>query len=148
MVIDASHPVALAILILIVTCSTATVPQGNRDKEHLIRNQLAAYAAARQRGDAVAQAAFYTPDAETKAWFSATITQGRNAIAKELEVPNPYFRLEIENISFLRSDLAFVDTKYYGASPQPAGHAFYVMVKQAGTWLIRVRRTAGFRPCS
>lgn len=147
---------ALVTLLLIVTCSTATVPQGNLPQEKLndeqiIRNQLAAYAVAHRNGDGKAQATFYTADGEVRVWCAPSITKGREAIAKAFEVPperrSGKFQLEIKNVSFMRSDMAFVDTEYGSPSP-PSGRAFYVMVKQGDTWLIRVNRTARFQPCS
>jgi hypothetical protein len=84
-------------------------------------------------------------------WLSTTrtLSRGRAAIGKELDRspdPNRRFRLEIENISFLSADVAFVDAQYYDSSSEPIGHAFYVMVKQDTKWLIRATRTARFVP--
>jgi len=73
------------------------------------------------------------------------------AIEKELGLPSDptlRFRLEVENISFLNPELAFIDAQYYSSSVDPNGHAFYVMVKRGGKWLIRETRTARFVPSS
>jgi|SRR5215467_1283722 len=103
---------------------------GSQD-ETAIKAQLAAYSEARQRGNGRTQATFYTEDAEI--WLSTTrkMSRGRAAIEKELDLPsdsNRRFRLEVENVSFLNSEVAFIDAQYYGTSAEPNGHAFYVMV--------------------
>jgi ketosteroid isomerase-like protein len=123
-------------------------PAGSRD-EASIKAQLTAYAEASQRGDGHARALFYTEDAEV--WLSTTriLSRGRAAIEKELDRPpdpNRRFRLEIENISFVSADVVLVDAQYYDSSPEPIGHAFYVMVRQDTRWLIRATRTARFVP--
>jgi len=123
---------------------------GSRN-ETAIKTRLAAYSEARQRGDGPAQATFYTEDAEI--WRSTTrkLSRGRAAIEKELDLPfdpNRRFRLEVENVSFLNPEVAFVDAQYYSSSVEPDGHAFYVTVKRGDNWLIRVTRTARFVPSS
>jgi uncharacterized protein (TIGR02246 family) len=124
--------------------------QGLRPRDEAgIRDQLAAYAQARQRGDGHAQALFYSEDADT--WLSTTkkLSSGRPAIEQELNLPpdpNRRFRLEIESLSFVSDDVALVDTQYFGTSSEPNGHAFYVMVERDGKWLIRASRIARFAP--
>ncbi len=119
---------------------------GSQD-EASIKAQLTAYAEASQRGDGHARALFYTEDAEVWLSTTRTLSRGRAAIGKELDRPpdpNRRFRLEIENISFLSADVALIDAQYYDSSPEPLGHAFYVMIKQGTKWLIRATRTARF----
>ena len=133
-------------LCLAGTVSTQAQSAGSRD-EASIKAQLTAYAEASQRGDGHARALFYTEDAEVWLSTTRTLSRGRRAIEKELDRPpdpNRRFRLEIENISFLSAVVALVDAQYYSSSPEPAGHAFYVMVKQDAKWLIRAARTARF----
>jgi hypothetical protein len=79
------------------------------------------------------------------------MSRGRAAIEKELDLPadpNRRFRLEVENVSFLNQEVAFIDAQYYGSAVEPNGHAFHVMVKRDGKWLIRETRTARFVPSS
>ena len=136
-----------------VIAATFTVPAqsvSSRD-ETAIKAQLSAYSEARQQGDGRAQVSFYTEDAEI--WLSTTrrMSRGRAAIEKELGLPsdpNRRFRLEVENVSFLNPEVAFIDAQYYNSSVEPVGHAFYVMVKREGKWLIRETRTARFVPSS
>ena len=76
-----------------------------------ITAQVAAYSEARQRGDGRTQAMFHTEDAEI--WLSTTrkVSRGRAAIEKELDLPadpSRRFRLEVENISFLNPEVAFI----------------------------------------
>lgn len=140
-------------LLAVALCVAGILPiqaqsAGSRD-EASIKAQLAAYAEASERGDGHARALFYTEDAEVWLSTTRTLTRGRAAIEKELERPpdpSRRFRLEIENISFLSADVALVDAQFYSASPEPTGHAFYVMVKQDDKWLIRATRTARFVP--
>jgi ketosteroid isomerase-like protein len=130
------------------TLSDRAQSAGSQD-EASIKAQLTAYAEASQRGDGHARALFYTEDAEVWLSTTRTLSRGRAAIGKELDRPpdpNRRFRLEIENISFLGADVAFVDAQYYDSSRKPIGHAFYVMVKQDTKWLIRATRTARFVP--
>lgn len=113
--------------------------------ERTIRAQLAAYADARQRGDGHAQALFYADDADTRLSTTGTISKGRTEIERELNLPpdpSRRFKLEIDAIRFLSSDVALVDATYYGQSSTPSGYAFYVMVKRGSQWLIRATRTA------
>jgi uncharacterized protein (TIGR02246 family) len=137
----------------VVLCAAGAFPTqaqstDSRD-EGLIKAQLTAYAEASQRGDGHARALFYTEDAEVWLSTTRTVSRGRAAIGKELDRPadpNRRFHLDIENISFLSADVALVDAQYYGSSPEPTGHAFYVMVKRDAKWLIRATRTARFVP--
>jgi ketosteroid isomerase-like protein len=139
----------------VALCVAGTFPAqaqsaGSRD-EASIKAQLTAYAEASQQGDGHARALFYTEDAEVWLSTTRTLSRGRAAIAKELDRPrdpNRRFRLEIENISILSADVALVDAQYYDSSPEPSGHAFYVMVKQDAKWLIRATRTTRFVPAS
>jgi uncharacterized protein (TIGR02246 family) len=134
--------------VLTTTLSAHAQSVGSQD-ETAIKAQLVAYSEARQRGDGRTQASFYTEDAEI--WLATTrkMSRGRAAIEKELNLPsdpNRRFRLEVENISFLNPEVAFIDAQYYNSSVEPIGHAFYVMVKREGKWLIRETRTARFVP--
>lgn len=52
--------------------------------------------------------------------------------------------MEIENVGFVTNDVAVVDAEYFGGRPTPIGHATYVVVKQAGRWLIRAVRVTRY----
>jgi hypothetical protein len=111
--------------------------------EAAIKAQLDAYAAARVAGPGMPQALFYTEDADEWGSFAKEMTVGREALAKTLDVkpdPNRKFRLEVISLNFLGKDIALADALYYGASPEPGGHALYVMAKRDGKWLIRSAR--------
>jgi uncharacterized protein (TIGR02246 family) len=136
------------VVTLVLAATSVSYAQVTKSRdETAIREQLTAYAEARQRGDGRAQALFYTEDADI--WLSSTrkLSRGRVEIERALDHPsdpNRRFRLEIENLGFLRPDVAFVDAQVYGRESEPTGHAFYVMVKRDGKWLIRATRTARF----
>jgi len=117
--------------------------------ESAIKAQIAGYAAARQTGDAHAQAMFYAEDADEWGSGERTMRKGRAEIEPILgEKPDPTrkFRLEVVSLSFLDKDAAIVDAFYYGKEPEPNGHAIYVMVKRKGQWLIRANRTTRMPP--
>jgi len=115
--------------------------------EAAIRSQLKGYFAARELGDGHAQAMFYTEDADE--WGSAAkeMVKGRAALEPTLNLPpDPKRKLTLEpvNITFLSPEVATVDALYGTVGHEPYGHAFYVMVKRDGKWLIRSTRTTRF----
>jgi uncharacterized protein (TIGR02246 family) len=114
--------------------------------EAAIRKHLSGYADARRTGDGHAQSPFFTDDADE--WgLAPRMRKGRAQLEQGLDIPPEQarqFRLEITNVSFLRPDVALVDALYYGAAMDPAGHAFYLLIKQAGRWLIRSSRITRF----
>jgi uncharacterized protein (TIGR02246 family) len=118
--------------------------------EATIRTQIAAYAEARRTGNGNAQAEYYTEDADIFLLSARQMTKGRAEIARRMAVPggNVPFRVEVENIAFLGSDVALVDAHYYNAAPEPHGHAFYVMVLRGGHWLIRSARLGNYLPAT
>jgi len=114
------------VFVLAATFVAQTQSVSSRD-ETAIKAQLAAYSEARQRGDGRAQAAFYTEDAEIWRLTTRKMSRGHAAIEKELNLPsdpNRRFRLEVENVSFLNPEVAFIDAQYYSSSVEPDGHAF------------------------
>lgn len=112
----------------------------HQEEQH-IRAALSAYAAARQRGDGAAQAAYYTVDAEF--WHPRSgdpLYRGRGRMQNLLAGEPAPFRLEPVNISFAAPDVALVDAHFFGTDATPDGVAYYVMAKRSGDWLIRAVR--------
>jgi ketosteroid isomerase-like protein len=133
------------IIFLLLSVCPAVFAADHAHDEAAIRSQIAAYAAARQTGNGGAQAEFYTEDADE--WPSAAreMVQGRAAVAKALNfAPKQGLVVAFKpiKIAFVKEDVALVDSLY--GSPQPVGHAFYVMLKQDGKWLIRSARITRF----
>jgi ketosteroid isomerase-like protein len=113
----------------------------NATDEAAVRKQLSGYADARRTGDGHAQSRFFTDDADE--WgLARQARKGRAQLAQGLNLPREQaqqFRLEVTNVSFLRLDIALV-----GPATDPAGHAFYLLVKENGQWLIRASRITRF----
>jgi hypothetical protein len=118
----------------------------NATDEAAVRKQLSGYADARRTGDGPAQSLFFADDADE--WgLTRQARKGRAQLAQGLNLPREQaqqFRLEVTNVSFLRLDIALVDALYYGPATDPAGHAFYLFVKENGQWLIRASRITRF----
>jgi uncharacterized protein (TIGR02246 family) len=114
--------------------------------EAAIRKHLSGYADARRTGDGHAQSLFFTDDADE--WgLSPRMRKGRAQLEQGLNISpeqTRQFKLEITNVGFLRPDVALVDALYYGAATDPAGHAFYLLIKHSGRWLIRSSRITRF----
>ena len=120
---------------------------GQSADEGAIRRQLAAYANARQRGDGKMLASLYSEDADEWRSVDRRTLKGRAEIAEDFErTPNPSrtFRLDIENIGFIKPDVALIDVEYFGTGPSPDGHASYVMAKHGAHWLIRAARISRY----
>jgi hypothetical protein len=140
---------SLNLAILFAICCGLLAQSSHVKDEAAIRAQIAGYAAARQTGDGHAQALFYTEDADE--WGSAAreMTEGRAALEKSLALPpdpNRTVKFQPIHFTFLHDDVALVDSLY--GSPQPIGHAMYVMVKRNGKWLIRSARIVRFPPAA
>jgi len=135
---------ALTIASCVAVAPPAQPPSADyyNSEEKLIRQSLATYAAARQRGDGIAQAARYAEDAEL--WHTLSkrgLVRSRSAIQNLfLAHKAAPFRLEPVNISFATADVALVDAHFFGPALDPNGVAYYVMVKRGGEWLIRAVR--------
>jgi uncharacterized protein (TIGR02246 family) len=139
----------VAASICVVSIWLAAELSGQSADDDTIRRQLAAYAEARQRGDGKAQASFYSEDADEWRSVNRRMLKGRAEIVKDLGLtPNPSrtFRLEldIENIGFVKPDVALVDVEYFGSGSSPNGHASYLMVKHGGQWLIRAAQISRY----
>ena len=132
-------------LLLAIVLAPFSVGSEIADDQAAIRSQIAAYAAARQKGDGEAQARFYTEDADEWPSMAREMVRGRAGIAKALTLapnPNRVVKFEPIQITFVKPDVALVDSLY--GSPEPIGHAFYVMIKQDERWLIRSARITRF----
>lgn len=147
----ALHSVGWIVSFGTIFAAVAAEAESSSKDEAGIRSQIEGYAAARQKGDGPAQAQFYTEDADEWPSFALEMVRGREAIAKPLAgSPNPstpprVVKNEPIQINSLKPDIALVDT-LYGSGPggNPVGHAFYVMVKTDGRWLIRSARIVRF----
>jgi uncharacterized protein (TIGR02246 family) len=110
-----------------------------------IRARLAAYADARNKRDAHAEALCYTPDGDFRS-SAGPFVSGRAAIEKQLTVTNPDYRfaLTITALRVLGPQFAIADASVMvgvGAN-QAELVGTYVMAKQGGDWLIAAARIA------
>lgn len=137
-------PVA-AIALMFATGASVQTQTPRAADERSIKEQLAEYAKARTQGDGRTQALFYTEDADE--WGRLPqMSKGRAELARDLNrvpAPGTRFKLEVASLNFLATDIALVDALYFGGTPDsvdPIGHAFYLMVRRDGRWLIRSAR--------
>ncbi len=136
------HILPVLLLLSSLACAKAQPLQAHDGSA--IRRQLAAYAEARTQGSGEKQASFYAEDGDEWELFAPEKTNGRNAIAKLLDLPHDparRFRLEIVDIISLGRDAALVDAHWYReTSPRPKGRVHDLTVKKHGTWLIQSAR--------
>ena len=113
--------------------------------EAAVRGRLAAYADARNKRDAHAEALCYTEDGDFRS-SAGPFVSGRAAIEKQLTVDNPAYRfdLEITKLRFLNPTTAIVDAEVKAGleGRQASLVADYVVVKQGSDWLIAAGRIA------
>src|SRR5271170_5988460 len=131
---------------LLLAICAATILAGSKHEgdEAAIRQRLATYTEARNRGDAHAEALCYTEDGDFRAFGPPS--RGRAEIEKALavSVPGYAFSLTVESIRFLDSTVAIADAHVVAG---PLEHKIdmlgsYVMVKHDGAWLIGAARIA------
>jgi len=134
--------------ILAAVCVLAlSVPLGaqNTQDEAAVRARLAAYADARNKRDAHAEALCYTEDGDFRSSLGPFVS-GRSAIEKQLTVNDPtyHFNLEITKFRFLNPTTAIVDAEVKTGTSRGEGLlvADYVVVKQGNDWLIAAGRIA------
>lgn len=113
--------------------------------EAAIRTRLAAYADARSRRDAHAEALCYTTDGDFRSSLGPFVS-GREAVEKQLVVTNPDYRfmLAVTHLRFVTPQVAIADADVntgIGTNIAPL-IGVYVMVKQGGEWLISGARIA------
>jgi len=136
-----------ALLAALCLCAMARVPaiaQSAQD-ESAVRARLAAYADARNKRDAHAEAMCYTEDGDFRS-SQGPFVSGRSAIEKQLTVTDPsyHFDIEITKLRFLNPAAAIVDADVRTGTSR--GEALlvadYVLVKQGRDWLISAGRIA------
>jgi uncharacterized protein (TIGR02246 family) len=113
--------------------------------EHAVRDRIAAYADARNRGDAHAEALCYTEDGDFRSSVGPFVS-GRAEIEKQLTVNDPtyHFSIEITKLRFINPTTAIVDGEVKAGTSRGEGTvlADYVVVKQGKQWLIAAGRIA------
>ena len=122
-----------------------TLGAQNTQDEAAVRARLAAYADARNKRDAHAEALCYTEDGDFRSSLGPFVS-GRSAIEKQLTVNDPtyHFNLEITKFRFLNPTTAIVDAEVKTGTSRGEGLlvADYVVVKQGNDWLIAAGRIA------
>jgi uncharacterized protein (TIGR02246 family) len=112
--------------------------------EARIRQRLATYVEARNRGDAHAEALCYTEDGDFRAFGPPS--RGRAKIEKPLavSVSGYAFSLTVETLRLLDSNVAIADTRVVAGPPEHKIDMLgsYVLVKKGGVWLIGAARIA------
>lgn len=130
--------VAIAIMWICPSICVAQAPRPTDDSA--IRHQLSTYSNAHAEGSAEAQLKFYAEDADSRLG-TGVLTLGRAELARAFERPrDPMFTLIIDAVRFVDDTTAIVDGTYSSQNTSK-GFVVYVMVKRAGTWLIRAART-------
>ena len=113
--------------------------------EAAVRARLAAYADARNKRDAHAEALCYTEDGDFRSSLGPFVS-GRAAVEKQLTVNDPtyHFNLEITKFRFLNPTTAIVDAEVRTGTSKGEGVlvADYVVVKEGSAWLISAGRIA------
>jgi uncharacterized protein (TIGR02246 family) len=135
----------LSIVALVALTTAVSSAQSPSADETAIRRRLAAYADARNRRDAHAEALCYTTDGDFRS-SSGPFVFGREAVEKQLVVANPDYRfhLAVTHLRFVTPQVAIADADVntgLGANLAPLV-GVYVMVKQDGEWLISGARIA------
>jgi uncharacterized protein (TIGR02246 family) len=133
---------ALAGVALAFVGSAVLLAEGSPKDDALIRQRLATYAEARNRGDAHAEALCYTEDGDFRS--SRPTSRGRAEIERTLtvSVATYEFSLKVDTVRFLDSKIAIADAEI-GAGPAQRKVSMtgtYVMVKEKGMWLITAAR--------
>ena len=134
--------IVAGLLVLLPATSRAQSPASD---EVAIRARLAAYADARNRRDAHAEALCYTLDGDFRS-SAGPFVSGREAVEKQLTVTNPDYRflLTVTHFRFITPQIAIVDADVntgIGTNLAPLV-GVYVMQKQGNDWLISGARIA------
>ena len=138
--------------LLITLCLFGAAPwliaQSTQD-ESAVRARIAAYADARNKRDAHAEALCYTEDGDFRS-SQGPFVSGRAAIEKQLTVNDPsyHFDLEITKLRFLDATTAIVDAEVRTGTSrgETVLVADYVVVKIGSEWLIAAGRIAAKPP--
>jgi hypothetical protein len=54
------------------------------------------------------------------------------------------FRLAVQHVAIAGEEVALADASFHAARPEPAGYAYYVLVRRDGEWRIRAVRAFRF----
>jgi uncharacterized protein (TIGR02246 family) len=139
---------AIAFLPFLLTSPAAAQP-GSPADETAIRGQLAAYADARGRRDAAAEARLYSEDGDFRS-SAGPFVSGRAAVERQLTVGNPAYRfgLTVTKLRFLTPDIAVADADVLAGLEGRQGRlvATYVMRRESGRWMIAAARIATAPP--
>lgn len=134
----------LLLVLCVIGAPLSSIAQNAQD-EGTVRARLAAYADARNRRDAHAEALCYTEDGDFRS-SQGPFVSGRQAIEKQLTVNDPsyHFDIEITKLRFLTPATAIVDADVRTGTSR--GEALlvadYVLVKTGNDWLIAAGRIA------
>jgi uncharacterized protein (TIGR02246 family) len=136
---------SLMMVVLVTMTAAASSAQSRSADETAIRARLAAYADARNRRDAHAEALCYSTDGDFRSSLGPFVF-GREAVEKQLVVKNPDYRfmLEVTHLRLVTPQVAIADADVntgIGTNIAPLV-GVYVMVKQDGEWLICGARIA------
>jgi uncharacterized protein (TIGR02246 family) len=144
-----SARVTVTLLALLVIVAPLRGQQTANGDENAIRQRLAAYADARTRRDAAAEALCYTKDGDFRS-SAGPFVSGREAIERQLTVNDPSytFALTVTKLRMLTPQVAMVDAE---VAAGPAGRAVkllgsYVMVRAEAEWLIAAARISTVPP--
>ena len=134
------------VLIALCVCGMTRLPLAqNAQDEGAVRARIAAYADARNKRDAHAEALCYTEDGDFRS-SQGPFVSGRAAIEKQLTVNDPsyHFDIEITKLRFLNPATAIVDADVRTGTSRGEAVlvADYVLVKQGNDWLISAGRIA------
>ena len=136
-------PLKATLLLLAAVLTVAPDASAQSADEAAVRARLAAYADARNRRDAHAEALCYTVDGDFRS-SAGPFVSGRDAIEKQLTVTDPNYRfsLEVTHLRFLTPQMVIADaTVKAGPGSTPATLVgTYVLMKQGNDWLIAAAR--------
>jgi len=138
----------LLLALAVLLAGSAASAQTSADETDITK-RLAAYADARTKRDAHAEALCYAEDGDFRSSAGPFVT-GRAQIEKQLTVNNPNYRFELEIVSmrFLDPQVAIVEADVRAGVGDALGKLVgsYVMVKRNGEWLIGAARIARAMP--
>jgi uncharacterized protein (TIGR02246 family) len=131
------------VLAVVLISASAFAQSGTPADDMAVRARLAAYADARNRRDAHAEALCYTQDGDFRS-SAGPFVFGREAVEKQLVVADPTYRflLTVGRLRFVTEDVAVVDADLMTGLGERLAPLLgtYVLVKQDGDWLISAAR--------
>jgi uncharacterized protein (TIGR02246 family) len=136
---------AALVIGIVISSSSLLAQTPTSPEEAAVRQRLSAYAEARSRRDAAAEARCYTTDGDFRSSVGPFVS-GRDAIEKQLTVNDPGYRfsLTVTKLRVLAPQVAMVDADVVAG---PEGRTVkllgsYVMVREGSDWLIAAARVA------